>query len=75
MEISGNAFSTGLQGLQRSLQQVDRAAAQVAAQPVAKDDIARPMVDMEMSKYAALASSRVLQTADETLGTLIDISV
>ncbi|WP_371370048.1 hypothetical protein ACA097_10105 [Pseudomonas sp. QL9] len=77
MEISGNAFSTGLQGLNRSLQQVDRAASRLAAQPAASsaDDLTAPLVDMQQAKYAALANSRTLQVADQTLGTLIDISV
>lgn len=77
MEITGNAFSTGLQGLRSSLQQVDRAASQVAAQPAAAsgDDLTAPLVDMQQAKYAALGNSRTLQVADQTLGTLIDISV
>ena len=77
MEISGNAFSAGLQGLNGSLQQVDRAASRVAAQPAASggDDLTLPLVDMQQAKYATLANSRTLQVADQTLGTLIDISV
>lgn len=81
MEISGNAFNSGLQGLNTSLQQVDRAASRIASQPAAQsaasgaDDLTAPLVDMQQAKYAALANSRTLQVADQTLGTLIDISV
>ncbi|SDI28785.1 hypothetical protein [Pseudomonas panipatensis] len=77
MQISANAFSAGLQGVRSGQQQVERAAEKIAGQPAATngEDLAKPLVDLQQGKYAALASSRTLQVADETLGTLIDISV
>lgn len=86
MQITGNAFNTGLSGIQSGMRRVDQAAseiasstlpAQVEAQPVeaavqAPNDLAGSLVGLTQGRYEVQANARVVETADEVLGTLID---
>lgn len=79
-----NAFDNGLVGLQRGFQTVTTAANQLARQtngsgtneaPGAGADIAEELVTQRIGKLETEASAKVVKTADETVGTLIDLFV
>lgn len=87
MEISGNAFNTGLGGIQVGLRRVEQAASEIASntvqeprltnpgaesQSVNSADLASSLVGLAQSRNEVQASARVVETADEVLGTLID---
>lgn len=95
MEISGNAFSSGLSGIQAGQRRVDQAAREIASntlptQPPAETppsqqvepspearasgqtDLAESLVGLTQGRNEVQANARVVETADEVLGTLID---
>lgn len=96
MEISGNAFSSGISTIQSGQRRVDQAAADIASnavttpqQPVqappqnqvdpasqasaeSRPDLAESLVSLRVGQYEAQSGARVVETADEVLGTLID---
>lgn len=95
MEISGNAFSAGLSGIQAGQRRVDQAASEIAGnslpaqQPsetpptqqvepspealgARQPDLAESLVGLTQGRNEVQASARVVETADEVLGTLID---
>jgi flagellar hook protein FlgE len=95
MQISGNAFSAGLSGIQAGQHRVDQAASEIAsntlpsqapaqtapAQQVepnpevraaSQADLAQSLVGLAQGRNEVQASARVVETADEVLGTLID---
>lgn len=57
MEISGNAFVSGLNAVQSGSARVAQA---------------EQMVELTRGKLEAQSGARVIEVADETLGTLID---
>ncbi|WP_313518793.1 hypothetical protein [Pseudomonas sp.] len=85
MQISGNAFSSGFSGIQAGQQRIDRAAGDIASQSARakgveetstqvreNDDLARSLVDMRTGKQDVQINAKVVETADDVLGTLID---
>lgn len=87
MEISGNAFSAGLGGIQVGQRRVEQAASEIASstvqgpqqtnpgaesQSVNSADLASSLVGLAQGRNEVQASARVVETADEVLGTLID---
>lgn len=91
MEISGNAFSAGLSGIQAGQRRVEQAAGEIAgnslpprqpeqsppAQQVEPSATPRPelaenLVALAQGRNEVQAGARVVETADEVLGTLID---
>lgn len=94
MEISANAFSAGLGGIQAGQRRVEQAAGEIAAstqpQPSTQTppsqqvepgaearantqpDLAESLVGLTQGRTEVQASARVVETADEVLGTLID---
>ncbi len=89
MQISGNAFSAGLSRLQSGQQRVDQAASEIASntlprperaadssQPAANAiDLAASLTELQVGKVEAQAGAKLIKTADEMLGTLIDARV
>ena len=69
--ISGSA----VQGIQRSVQGLRRAAVQVAqgVDPAKPVDYSRSLVEMKQHAVQVKASTRALKAYNETLGTLLDI--
>jgi hypothetical protein len=68
--------TTALQGIQRGMQGLRRAAVQVAQQgsrPAAGSDFARSMVEMKQHAVQAKASTRALKAYNDSMGTLLDI--
>ena len=90
MEIQ-SAFNSGVQGLQRSTEAADRAAADIVAEsnaaheadavstaPVSNEqkvpDLNQSIVDLKVAEHQAKASTEVIKTADDSLGTLLDVT-
>lgn len=90
MEIQ-SAFNSGLQGLQRSTEAADRAAADIVAETTTTHevgaaghdhepsdqkvpDLNQSIVDLKVAEHQAKASTEVIKTADDSLGTLLDVT-
>lgn len=74
----GSIFGNGVLGVQKGLNTVTRASAQIANVAVSEDpsrDLTTGGVDLLRGKIQVQASAKVLDTAHETLGTLIDINI
>lgn len=83
-----SAFNSGLEGFARAENQVNQSANNIAtavvkteastqapvAQAEQRDPINQELVNLKVAEHEAQASSKVIQTADDVLGTLIDIS-
>ncbi|MGG2398222.1 hypothetical protein ACJRW5_14910 [Pseudomonas sp. SH1-B] len=96
MEISSNAFSSGLNGIQAGQRRVEQAAGDIASNAVTqpqqpsltppqnqvnptpqsaeqtRPDLAESLVALRVGENEVRANARVVETADEVLGTLID---
>ena len=81
---SSHPLYGGLQAYQNGARQVDKAGTAIASQTArnqeqslgattnSQADMASQLVNLDVGKYQALAGSKVMQAAQETLGTLID---
>ncbi len=90
MEIQ-SAFNSGVQGLQRANEEANQAAENIVAgttTPIQETtletsnvdkesipDLNQSIVDLKVAEFQAKASAQVIQSADESLGTLIDVTV
>ncbi|MHB9796612.1 hypothetical protein ACYCAX_02195 [Pseudomonas sp. MT3] len=72
MEISGNAFAAGLGSVQAGQRRVDQAGAEIAGN-ASSAVLADHLMDLRRGQHEVEAGAKVIQAADETLGTLIDI--
>jgi hypothetical protein len=73
-KISG-ITETALGGIQTALKKLDQAASEIATAPVRRaepTELVDPLVDALEAQRALEASAKVLQRADEMLGTLLD---
>ena len=72
-------LSTGLQGVQNGLGQASKAAGEIARfGTTAGDDLGdltTSLVNLKASETQVKASAAVIKSADEVIGTLIDITV
>ncbi|MGD2119308.1 MAG: hypothetical protein PVG66_13185 [Chromatiales bacterium] len=73
--ISANALA----GLQRSREGMSRNAAEIASAKqlsgkASQKDLARSLVELNQHKRVGIANAKVLKTADEVLGSLIDVT-
>lgn len=89
MDISTSAFSSGLAGMQAGQQRVEQAATNLISNGLADarpdaamnpsgaslslSDMAANLVELTVGRNEVEASARVVETADEILGTLINI--
>lgn len=76
----GGALSAGLAGIQKGEQQLTQAAQQVASastdRPVSPNqDVAKALIEEKEGQRQIEMSANVVKTADETLGSLVDIKV
>jgi len=74
------AFSAGLSGIQKGQEQVTQAAQEVASantqRPVQPNqDVAKSLTDEKQGQRQVEASAKVVDTANQTLGSLVDITV
>ncbi len=82
MQINSSLLSAGLGAYQAGQQRVDQAGAAIAGQglPMADNsqavaetvDLTEELVQLKVGEHQAKAGTRILQTADEVLGTLIN---
>ena len=66
------AIDQGLSGVAAGLERLDRAAGRIARDG-AEGDLAGNMIDLMRARHQVRASVAVLRTADETIGTLLDV--
>lgn len=87
MEIN-SAFSSGLNGLNKASQQITESSERIANQAVnpentekntynsyASGPVTAEVINMKLAEVQAQASVKVITTADEMVGSLIDVSV
>lgn len=80
MEING-AMNSGITGFQRASSQVDQSAAKLASAAATSTaaestvNVTDELVSLKVAEQSGLASGEVIKTADEMMGTLIDIRV
>lgn len=87
MEIP-SAFASGVQGFQNATETANQAAIDIVASTVLEPEtptnntfnnsspnLTEAIVDLKVAEYQGKASAEVIKTADEMLGTLIDVSV
>lgn len=75
-----NALAAGLAGIQRGEQKATQAAQEVVSattdRPVSQTaSLAKPLAEQEEGQRQVEASAKVVQAADKTIGSLIDINV
>lgn len=76
----GSMMNAGVTGVQNGYDMLNRSADQIAklnvpAEQGGTDDYITPVVEQTLGELQVNASARVVETASETLGTLIDIKV
>ena len=70
----GGVLHTGVQGIQSGIQGMERAAGDIAQISMNSDvsDVVEPVMDLKLYELSVEASTKVVKTADELLGTLLD---
>lgn len=76
-----NSFSIGMQGIQDGMQGMENAARKIArggadgprGSAESGNSLVEPIIDLKLYERSVEASAQVVKTADETLGTLLDI--
>ena len=70
-----SVLSTGVQGVQGGMSRANQAAGEIARFGTTEQDgdLATPLVNLKISEQQVKASAAVIKTADEMVGTLIDI--
>lgn len=70
-----SAYSSGLLGIKRGMQGLDRNAAEVAGATAASDgtrSVVDPLVEAQTNRLQVEAGAEVVRTVDDTVGTLLD---
>lgn len=72
-----SVMTTGVQGVHGGIQRAHEAATAIAAGPSANrdgeaTDLASSLVELKLSEHQVVASTKVVESADEMLGRLID---
>lgn len=72
---SSNVLATGLQGLQGGVARANDAAGKIARAGTTDPDgdLTTPLVQLKSSELQVKASAAVVKSADDMIGTLIDI--
>jgi len=71
-------LQSGFQGIQRATEGAEKAATEIARPgsvegPAASSGVVEPIVDLKLYERSIEASAQVVKTADEVLGSLLDI--
>ena len=72
----GSILNNGVMGIQKGFSQLNKASANIAQVSVSDDptrDLTESAVGLLQGKIQVQASAKVLQTASDTIGSLIDI--
>lgn len=82
MQISSGMMPMGIQAIQNGQQQMTQAAQAMASSTAGSSanqtsgldiaDLTSELVQMDQAKHLTMAGAKMVQTADEALGTLID---
>ncbi|MFV8570436.1 flagellar basal body rod C-terminal domain-containing protein [Marinobacter sp. SBS5] len=78
-----STLGIGIQGIQDGMVGMDNAARKIArggadgpqGSAEGAGNLAEPMIELNLYKRSVEASAQVVKTADETIGTLLDIKV
>ncbi|GGE57033.1 hypothetical protein GCM10011533_06930 [Streptosporangium jomthongense] len=78
-----NTLATGIQGIQDGMYGMENAARKIARAGIdgpqgsadSGNSLIEPIVDLKLYERSVQASAQVVKTADETLGTLLDIMI
>lgn len=73
-----SVLGSGLQGVQKGFSTVNQAAERIAKVDTSDNpsgDLTEAAVSLQQGKQQVQASAKVLQTANDTIGSLIDIKV
>ena len=71
-------LNTGLQGVQKGIEGAEEAASRIVkagtveSAPASDASVVEPMVDLKLYERSVEASAKVVKTADEVLGTILD---
>ncbi len=77
-----SAMNLGIQGIQKGMNGLRQNAQQIASNSIAtsappnaqtSDDVAGPLIEMKLNKLQVEMSAKVVQTASDMIGTLLDI--
>ena len=73
----GSALNSGYLGLQKASQQVDESSARLAQLSTQPDlvDPTTELVSLKVAEQGGQVAAEVVKTADEMMGTLLDIRV
>lgn len=77
-----NTLGIGLQGVQEGLQGMENSARRIArggaegpqGTAAGVGGLIEPIIDLKLYERSVQASAQIVKTADETLGTLLDIN-
>lgn len=75
----GSVVNQGLIGMQRSQTEMARSSLQIAEAGTTqrnnpeKNDLVEPLLNLEIQSHIFEASAKVVKTANETIGTLLNI--
>jgi len=77
----GSALTIGVQGFQNAQNRANQAAQEIATQSVTNastesintNDLVTSLVDLKVAEVDAQANAKVIETASDILGTLLDI--
>lgn len=77
-----NTLGIGIQGVQEGLQGMEMSARKIARGGVdgpqgsaaSTGGLIEPIIDLKLYERSVQASAQIVKTADETLGTLLDIT-
>ncbi|QGW21044.1 hypothetical protein GOM96_08670 [Stutzerimonas degradans] len=79
MQISNSLLGAGLSAYQGAQQRVDQAASAIAAASLptvdssqALTEISEQLIELKLGEHNAALGARLIRSADEVLGTLID---
>ena len=71
MNLGVQGINKGMNGLRQNAQQI--ASANIPEQASGINDVTDPLVDMKLNKLEVEMSAKVVQTASDMIGTLLDI--
>ncbi len=72
-----SAMSIGMQGIQKGMDGLRQNAQQIASSVTSNssgNDIAAPLIDMNLNKLEVELSAKVVKSASDMIGTLLDIT-
>lgn len=75
MKIGNSPLMTGVQGFNAAKQKMQEAASNIASNDPNNADLTTSIVELKQSELDAKANAKVIETAAQTTGYLLDIKV